>query len=225
MTKPLTMTLLDFLKQCRRPLYYKSKVNKLNVHALLSLGGIRQCVAKHQFVYGQAYIIRDPKGWYRFVGLWTLPTKSNRADVWVEGRFQLHKGQMRFEDSVTATHLTVFFKVCRYLGVHKRVEVVRYHQAYQAWCKNVTQRNQYWEEAMRLESEYGLYHVTTGYLYKRELGSWFLAEDLPPLFCGLILDGLKVNRHTHIEQDVRDRMIVTPLMAMYYKQEIRELNV
>ncbi|EIO4563400.1 hypothetical protein LQM11_004026 [Vibrio parahaemolyticus] len=225
MTEPLTMTLPDFLKQCRRPLYYKSSVNKLKVHALLSLGGIRQCVAKHQFVYGQAYIIRDPKGWYRFVGLWTLPSKPNRPDVWVEGRFQLNKGQMMFEDSVTATHLTAFFKVCRYLGVHKRVEVIRYQQAYQAWCKNVTQRNQYREEVQRLESEYGLYHITTGYLYKRELGSWFLAEDLPPLFCGLILDGLKVKRYSHIKQDVRDRIIVTPLVAMYYKQEIRELNV
>lgn len=225
MTKPLTMTLLDFLKQCRRPLYYKSKVNKLNVHALLSLGGIRQCVAKHQFVYGQAYIIRDPKGWYRFVGLWTLPTKSNRADVWVEGRFQLHKGQMRFEESVTAAHLGAFFKVCRYLGVHKRAEVTRYQQANQRYHKETSHRRNDWDEVMRLEFEYGLHNITSEYLQKREQGSWFLAERLPPLFCGLTLDGLKANRHSYIEQDVRDRMIVTPLVAMLYKQEIRELNV
>ncbi len=93
------MSLLEFFKGCRRPLYYKSKVNKLNVHVLLSLGGIRQCMAKYRFVYGQAYIVRDPKGWYRFVGFWTLPTKPSRADMWVEGRFKRHKGQMKFEES------------------------------------------------------------------------------------------------------------------------------
>ncbi|HBC3529421.1 TPA: hypothetical protein KDZ68_003415 [Vibrio parahaemolyticus] len=215
------MSLLEFFKGCRRPLYYKSKVNKLNVHMLLSLGGIRQCVAKHRFVYGQAYIVRDPKGWYRFVGLWTLPTKPSRADMWVEGRFKLHKGQMKFEESVTAGHLAAFFKVCRYLGVHKRVEVTRYQQASQRYHENTHQRGEDWE------FEYGFRDLTAEYQMKREQGSWFLAERLPPLFCGLTLDGLNVkgnHRRSHIEQDVRDRMVVSPLVAMVYKQEIRELN-
>ncbi|TOG88576.1 hypothetical protein [Vibrio parahaemolyticus] len=215
------MSLLEFFKGCRRPLYYKSKVNKLNVHVLLSLGGIRQCVAKHRFVYGQAYIVRDPKGWYRFVGLWTLPTKSSRADVWVEGRFKLHKGQMKFEESVTAGHLAAFFKVCRYLGVHKRVEATRYQQASQRYHENAHQRGEDWE------FEYGFRDLTAEYQMKREQGSWFLAEGLPPLFCGLTLDGLNVKenyRRSHIKQDVRDRMVVSPLVAMVYKQEIRERN-
>lgn len=215
------MSLLEFFKGCRRPLHYKSKVNKLNVHVLLSLGGIRQCVAKHRFVYGQAYIVRDPKGWYRFVGLWTLPTKPSRADVWVEGRFKLHKGQMKFEESVTAGHLAAFFKVCRYLGVHKRVEATRYQQANQRYHENAHQRGEDWE------FEYGFRDLTAEYQMKREQGSWFLAEGLPPLFCGLTLDGLNVKgsyRRSHIEQDVRDRMVVSPLVAMVYKQEIRERN-
>ncbi|WP_140272478.1 hypothetical protein [Vibrio parahaemolyticus] len=221
------MSLLEFFKGCRRPLYYKSKVNKLNVHVLLSLGGIRQCVAKHRFVYGQAYIVRDPKGWYRFVGLWTLPTKPSRADVWVEGRFKLHKGQMKFEESVTAGHLAAFFKVCRYLGVHKRAEAIRYQQANQRYHENAHHRCDDWEEMMRLEFEYGFHEVTTEYLQKRKQGSWFLAERLPPLFCGLTLDGLNAkgnDRHERIKPDVRDRMVVSPLVAMVYKQEIRELN-
>lgn len=219
MSQAISMSLLEFFKGCRRPLYYKSKVNKLNVHALLSLGGIRQCVAKQRFVYGQAYIVRDPKGWYRFVGLWTLPTKPSRADMWVEGRFKLHKGQMTFEESVTTEHLAAFFKVCRYLGVHKRAEVTRYQQANQRYHETGNQKRDDWEEMMKLEFEYGLYNVTSEYLQKREQGSWFFAERLPSLFCGLTLDGLEVNgcyRHQHIKQDVRDRMVVTPLVAMYH---------
>ncbi len=223
MSHETSMPLLEFFKRCRRPLYYKSMVNKLKVHALLSLGAVRQSLGKNQFVYGQAYIVKEPKGWYRFVGLWTLPTKPTRPDVWVEVRFQIHKSQIVFEESVTLAHLNVFFKVCRYLGVHKRVEIARYQAALQRSHEYVDLNNTYWEEAMKLEFEYGLDDVSHEYLHHRACGSWFLAERIPPLFCGVVLDGLRIDkRYKSISPDIRDRIAAMPLVVMNHKQDIRE---
>ena len=69
---PIEMPLIDFLRQCRRPLHYKTAVNKLRNHEALSLGGVRQSLGKQRFAYGQAYLKTLTKGQYTFVGLWAM---------------------------------------------------------------------------------------------------------------------------------------------------------
>ncbi|MFA0279950.1 hypothetical protein, partial [Vibrio sp. 10N.222.55.F8] len=93
-----------------------STLNQLRNHEVLSLGGVRQSIGQRRFAYGQAYLKKLTKGQYTFVGLWTLPSKPERQDCWIQGTFTLSKGVMRFESSVTIAHLHGFFKVCRYLG-------------------------------------------------------------------------------------------------------------
>ncbi len=205
MNDTLILSLNEFLSRCHRPLYSRGRINRLKNNDVLSLGGIRQCIGKQVFAYGQAYIEKQTHGWFRFVGLWTLPTKPTRPDVWVEGRFKVHKGQMNFEDGVTLAHLQAFYKVCRYLGVHKRAELERYFAAHERW-----------EDIETLEYEYDLYWITENYLKKRACGSWFFAENLSPLFCGEVFLSGKA------EQDIRDRVITQPLFAIVKKHELGE---
>ena len=110
---PDPMTLFDFFQHCRRPLYYKGKLNSLRNQELLSLGGIRQA-ASFGPAYGQAYLQKLTKGRYQFQALWTLESKSSRADIWTQGYFTLKKGVMTFDEHTSPESIHAFFMVCRY---------------------------------------------------------------------------------------------------------------
>ncbi|MGR5308084.1 hypothetical protein [Vibrio mediterranei] len=125
MDSVITMSLLTLLKHCRRPLHYKTKINQLRNHEILSLGAIRQSNNRGGFEYGQAYIQKCTKGRYEFVGVWTLSSKPTRQSCWVQGAFTLDEDKLVFEVGIDETLLRAFFKICRYLGVYKREEVCR----------------------------------------------------------------------------------------------------
>jgi len=218
------MTLPEFLRGCRRPLYYKSVINKLRNHETLSLGGVRQSIGKRRFAYGQAYIKKLTKGQYTFVGLWTLPTKPGRQDCWIQGTFTLHKGVMRFEQSITTAHLRGFFKVCRYLGVHKRVVTARYRQAYQSHRQTLIHWQKQWQafeeeyvthpDPVRLERTLD---VKLGPQPRRhDFGCWFLANDYPPLFDGVVIRPYHFDL-SRVDLDTQDRMVTSPWDALNQK--------
>lgn len=151
------MSLLEFFNRCRKPGYYKSFVNRLKVEQVLSLGGLRVPNSEGGFAYGQAYI-QKKRGYYLFVGLWTLQSKPSRQPIWVQGTFRLQRGKMHFEEGVSNDYLRLFYTVCRYLNVHKRNVELCYRQAYAVSDPEPPKDKQF--------------------------GCWFLAQDFKPLFCG-----------------------------------------
>lgn len=226
MNTELSMTLLDFFKQSRRPIYYKSKLNQLSNNEVLSFGGIRRSIGRKRFAYGQAYIQKLTKNQFSFVGLWTLPSKPERHDYWVQGSFTLSKGVMRFENGITSDHLRAFFKVCRYLGVHKRKSLAQYQQAHIEYSNAVSQRN----EAMRnYEEEFNCYpeSETVDFLFgvrpfRDDFNCWFLAHGYEPLFDGEVLRGGYSSLSSDLDFDTRDRIMTTPWLALSQKQLLRE---
>ncbi len=89
---------------------------------------------------------------YEFVGLWTLSTKPSRPDIWGQGEFTLfNNGNMKFERAVTPLHIHWFSKVCRYLGVHLRIEETRLAQALRDFDKAIVMFNTQWERDEALE--------------------------------------------------------------------------
>lgn len=216
MTGSITLTVSDFLTHCRRPVYYKATINKLNNHEVFSLGGLRQSLGKQCFGYGQAYLQKLTQGDYQFVGLWTLPSKPSRPDIWVQGRFKLSKSIMRFEEEVTQAHLHVFFKVCRFLGVHWRIERQRVSQARREYYKAMKQ----WQSGVLEEYERALEpgdypHTPRPSPY--EFNSWFFAHDRAPLFCGERMQA----SDPQFSPNVRDRVVTPPYQALMQKQQIR----
>lgn len=206
----LSMSLQSFFKKCHRPVNYKAEVKALRIHDVLSLGGIRVSDGKDGFHYGQAYIKKEEKDRYSLTGIWTVVTKPSRKDMWMQGSFSLNKGRVNFENGMTKDHLRAFFKICRYLGVHKRAEKKRSQQARRQWIKA--------SDALRTESY--RYQLPV----KEHYGSWFFAQDIEPLFCGEVLSGLCLNRgyrcgKVGIDIDVRDRMCTQAIIAMAYKDK------
>ncbi|WP_045407406.1 hypothetical protein [Vibrio jasicida] len=116
---PIEMTLLEFLQQCDRPLWYKAKLNALRNNELLSLGGIRK-FESHVPVYGQAYLQKLTKGRFQFQALWTLP--GDIEDSWTQGYFTLKKGVMTFDVLTTMESIHAFFNVCHALSRCKVIE-------------------------------------------------------------------------------------------------------
>lgn len=115
------MSNIDFFRKAHRPIYYKATLNKMRNGDTLSLGAIvvklpaSEDGGTQSFnVYAQAYITKESKGVFSFTGLWTLPTKANRADIWTMGRFTIQKGIITFLDTPPET-LRAFFLVCRYI--------------------------------------------------------------------------------------------------------------
>lgn len=115
------MSNIDFFRKAHRPIYYKATLNKMRNGDTLSLGAIvvklpaSEDGGTQSFnVYAQAYITKESKGVFSFTGLWTLPTKANRADIWTMGRFTIQKGIITFLDTTPET-LRAFFLVCRYI--------------------------------------------------------------------------------------------------------------
>lgn len=228
MSPSIEMTLLEFFKRARRPLYYKSKLNQLRNHEVLSLGGVRQSIGPRRFAYGQAYLKKLTKGQYTFVGLWTLPSKPERQDCWIQGTFTLSKGVMRFEPSVTTAHLHGFFKVCRYLGVHKRACVARYHNASKAYRQALRQWEQQWEDS---ENEYITHPEPEAFVVtlsiaigpapsRYDFGCWFLAHGHSPLFDGEVMSAHYLNLD-RVDFDTHDRMVTPPRRALIQKREGR----
>ncbi|MEZ9750352.1 hypothetical protein AB4425_12870 [Vibrio sp. 10N.261.51.A1] len=226
MSPSIEMTLLEFFKRARRPLYYKSKLNQLRNHEVLSLGGVRQSIGQRRFAYGQAYLKKLTKGQYTFVGLWTLPSKPERQDCWIQGTFTLSKGVMRFESSVTIAHLHGFFKVCRYLGVHKRACVTQYHRASEAYRQAQRQWEQQWEDS---ENEYTTHLEPEDFSYtlsirigprpsRSDFGCWFLAHGHSPLFDGEVMSFHHLNLD-RVDFDTHDRMVTPPRSALIQKGE------
>lgn len=198
------MSLLEFFRHCRKPGYYKSFVNRLKVEQVLSLGGLRVPDNSSGFAYGQAYI-QKKRGYYSFVGLWTLQSKPCRQPIWVQGTFCLKKGKIYFEDGVSEHYLRLFYTVCRYLNVHKRRVECCYRQAYR-------ERRLAWHEY------YDTHDDALSELPKDEqFGSWFFAHDFKPLFCGEV-----VTHHSEINLDVFDRVITEPAFAWLQAQELKE---
>ncbi len=113
------MTNIEFFRKAHRPLYYKAHLNKMRNGDTLSLGSI---VARYPGTnnssfnaYAQAYITKEAKGIYAFSGLWTIPTKSTRSDIWALGRFSMTKGVITLESCTSRDSLRAFFLVCRYI--------------------------------------------------------------------------------------------------------------
>lgn len=114
----------DFLKKCRRPIYYKSRLNKLRNGETLILGSISEEI-EHQDntvdICAQAYIQKKIKGLYQFTGLWTVPTKPSRPMIWCSGDFRLEKSNLIFDSEHSEVNLHNFFLICRWLNILKRV--------------------------------------------------------------------------------------------------------
>jgi hypothetical protein len=115
------MSNIDFFKKAHRPIYYKATLNKMRNGDTLSLGAIvvklpasEDGLTQSFNAYAQAYITKESKGVFSFTGLWTLPTKATRADIWAMGRFTIQKGIITFLDTPPET-LKSFFIVCRYI--------------------------------------------------------------------------------------------------------------
>lgn len=71
---------------------------------------------KNEFTaYAQAHIKKEGKGQYYFTGLWTIPTKESRADIWAYGHFTVNKGMITLSPQTTPEALRSFFLVCRYI--------------------------------------------------------------------------------------------------------------
>lgn len=114
---------ITFFKKAQRPIYYKAKLNKMRNGDTLSLGSI---IANYPAplpdnennqlnAYAQAYINKETKGIYSFTGLWTIPSKPSRPDIWTTGTFTINKGVITLTDSSCDDALHSFFLVCRYI--------------------------------------------------------------------------------------------------------------
>lgn len=217
MTKPLTMMFSSFIEQCRRPEHFSHEVRCLNDHDALSFGGIRCSEKQGRFTYGQAYIRKLHDKQYEFVGLWTLSTKPSRPDIWVQGGFTLFKnGKMKFEREVTALHLHLFIKVCRYLGMHLRVEEARLEQARHEFVKAMDAFDSRWSE-LRRDEDPELSSKSENCPKAGDFSSWFFAHKLRPLFSGERV----VDANTSFNLDIRDRMVTHPYRAFEQKQQMR----
>ncbi|TFZ60116.1 hypothetical protein E4T25_08930 [Photobacterium damselae subsp. piscicida] len=113
----------EFCKKCKRPIYYKSRLNKLRNGETLILGSISEEI-EHQDntvnICAQAYIQKKTKGIYQFTGLWTVPTKTSRPMIWCSGDFRLEKSNLIFDDEHSGINLYNFFLICRWLKILKR---------------------------------------------------------------------------------------------------------
>uniref|UniRef100_UPI00263964D4 hypothetical protein n=1 Tax=uncultured Vibrio sp. TaxID=114054 RepID=UPI00263964D4 len=96
--------------------------------------------------------------------------------------------------SVTTAHLHGFFKVCRYLGVHKRACVTRYHRASEAYRAMGPAPSRY------------------------DFGCWFLAHGYLPLFDGEVMSFHDLNLDK-ADFDTCDRMVTSPRCALIQKGE------
>lgn len=114
---------ITFFKKIHRPIYYKATLNKMRNGDTLSLGSIianypspLPDIEDHQLkAYAQAYINKETKGIYSFTGLWTIPSKPSRPDIWTTGRFTISKGVITLTDDTCDDELQTFFLVCRYI--------------------------------------------------------------------------------------------------------------
>lgn len=114
----------DFFKKCRRPIYYKSRLNKLRNGETLILGSISEEIENQDNtinICAQAYIQKKTKGVYQFTGLWTVPTKPSRPMIWCSGDFRLEKSNLIFCNENSEVNLHNFFLICRWLNILKRV--------------------------------------------------------------------------------------------------------
>lgn len=205
MDTPITMSLLTLLKHCRRPLYYKTKINQLRNHETLSLGAIRQSNNRGGFDYGQAYIQKRTKGRYEFVGIWTLSSKSTRKWCWVQGGFTVNKGQVQFENDIDKQQLRAFFKVCRYLGVYKRDEERR--------LRIIIASHR------RVNIQYPHDHGSYDYPLKNEEDSWFYEHDFKSLFCGEVISSGLGWQSEKFTLDIRDRIATDPVLVFLDKYQ------
>ena len=64
----------------------------------------------------QAYINKESKGVYYFTGLWTIPSKPSRPDIWTTGTFTINKGEITLSEQTSPEALRSFFLVCRYIN-------------------------------------------------------------------------------------------------------------
>lgn len=116
---------IDFFKKCRRPIYYKSKLNKLRNGETLILGSISEEIDHNGNtinVCAQAYIKKESKGIYRLTGLWTVPTKPSRPMIWCSSDFRLDKSNLIFNSEYSERNLHGFFLICRWLKILKRYD-------------------------------------------------------------------------------------------------------
>lgn len=119
-TGHINMLNIDFFRKAHRPAHYKASLNKMRNGDTLSLGSIvaryPSNIEEQSFkAYAQAYIRKERHGIYSFTGLWTIPTKSSRADIWTSGRFTIDKGIIKLEKT-NQDSLEAFFLVCRYIN-------------------------------------------------------------------------------------------------------------
>ena len=75
----------------------------------------------------QAYIKKWSKGIYYFTGLWTIPSKLSRSDIWTYGNFTINKEIITFCKQTSPESLRAFFLVCRYI---KRLITSDRHNSY-----------------------------------------------------------------------------------------------
>lgn len=114
---------IDFFKKCRRPVYYKAKLNKLRNGETLILGAISEEIEHNGNtinVCAQAYIEKESKGIYRLTGLWTVPTKHSRPIIWCNSEFKIEKSDLIFFNDNEKSELKHFFLICRWLNVLKK---------------------------------------------------------------------------------------------------------
>lgn len=116
----INMLNIDFFRKAHRPVHFKASLNKMRNGDTLSLGSIvtrYPCnLEERSFkAYAQAYIRKESHGMYSFTGLWTIPTKSSRSDIWTSGRFTVDKGIIKLEKT-SQDSLKAFFLVCRYIN-------------------------------------------------------------------------------------------------------------
>lgn len=114
---------IDFFKKCRRPIYYKAKLNKLRNGETLILGSISEEIEHNGNkidVCIQAYIEKESKGIYRLTGLWTVPTKHSRPIIWCNSEFKIDKSDLIFINDNEKSELKHFFLICRWLNIFKK---------------------------------------------------------------------------------------------------------
>jgi len=108
------MNIIDLMKYCRLPLYFKSEIRSMKVGDVFLLGIIKEFYEELDLhAVAEAWIEKE-RGVWKFYAAWTLPTNSRRTDVMTDGKFIVKKGGVvEFFDDSNRSSLKSFALVCR----------------------------------------------------------------------------------------------------------------
>ncbi|EBR7327593.1 hypothetical protein CAQ99_21155 [Salmonella enterica] len=134
------LTVYDFMRYCRMPLWFQRSIRDMKVGDTFILGKYTQPISHNSNSFcvpprysacldgsescfvAEAWIEKE-RGIYSFYATWTFPTKPDRALIMTSGKFKIKKGGViDFEDKDGS--VKHFSLVCRYIA--KMLNIMTY---------------------------------------------------------------------------------------------------